>query len=140
MKFNFSKTSAVLFGLLLTFVCGWYLFAKITSAPLAVYSFSENKAVATIYKNSGLKVATYNTELSADGENAMVLFAEKGFVSYLPEKPGAAAYTFPSAKPDRLIDWIIGKGIRSFSGAKNIPSDLSDHLMIAAEVDLGEQI
>jgi len=74
--------------------------------------------------------------ISENGENAMTfLFSKKGFISYLKEKNDKNIYTFPSEKPDRLIDWIIGKGIRDFSNSKNINSNLSDHLMIVTEIE-----
>ncbi|MDM8523623.1 endonuclease/exonuclease/phosphatase family protein [Desulfococcaceae bacterium HSG8] len=77
------------------------------------------------------------SQASENGKNAMsFLFSEKEFVSYLEEKD---AYTFPSEKPDRLIDWIIGKRIREFSNSKIIKSDLSDHLMVVTEVEFENQ-
>lgn len=73
---------------------------------------------------------------TTDGTNAMsLLLGEKGFISYLKKEDQMDAYTFPSEKPDRLIDWIIGKGIRNFSNSKIIQSDLSDHLMIVTEIE-----
>ncbi len=64
------------------------------------------------------------------------LLGEGGFTASLSlDKIGPEHYTFPSEKPATLIDWITGKGIRSFSGAKNIKSRLSDHLMVTAEVE-----
>lgn len=71
--------------------------------------------------------------LSENGKNAMsLLFDEQGFISYLKEKNN---YTFPSAQPPRLIDWIIGKRIRTFSNSNIIKSNLSDHLMIVTEIE-----
>lgn len=74
---------------------------------------------------------------SESGKNAMsFLFNEKGFVSFLRGEKAKNIYTFPSGKPDRLIDWIIGRGIKAFSNSKVIHSDLSDHLMIVTEVQI----
>ena len=78
-----------------------------------------------------------NSEISENGKNAMsFLLDEKGFVSYLDEKD---AFTFPSQNPDRLIDWIIGKGGSRFSNSKIIKSGLSDHLMIVTEIEFENQ-
>ena len=77
------------------------------------------------------------SSISENGKNAMsFLLDEKGFTSYIKEKN---AYTFPSEKPDRLIDWIIGKGILKFSNSKIIKSDLSDHLMVVTEIEFNNQ-
>ena len=76
------------------------------------------------------------SRLSENGKNAMsFLFIEKGFISYLNDENKENIYTFPSEKPDRLIDWIIGKRIRNFSNSKIIQSNLSDHLMIVTKVE-----
>lgn len=77
------------------------------------------------------------SRMSKKGKNALsFLLSEKRFVSYLKEENQKKSYTFPSEKPDRLIDWIIGKGGVNFSGSKIIQSDLADHLMIVTEVEL----
>jgi endonuclease/exonuclease/phosphatase family metal-dependent hydrolase len=68
------------------------------------------------------------------GKNAMsYLLDEHGFVACLNETKNL---TFPSEKPDRRIDWIIGQRIGSFSNSKIIQSHLSDHLMIVSEIEL----
>lgn len=78
---------------------------------------------------------------SESGENAMgSLLGKYGFTSYLTEPSGKENYTFPSEKPDRLIDWIIAKNIRGFSNSKAIQSNLSDHLMIVTEIELDHSI
>lgn len=76
------------------------------------------------------------TKFSDQGENAIRnIFNKKGFISYLMDSGYKSVYTFPSSEPDRLIDWIFGKGIASFSKSEKINSDLSDHLMIATEIE-----
>lgn len=78
-----------------------------------------------------------NSQLSVNGMNAMTFLINKnGFISYLNEENPKNAYTFPSNAPDRLIDWIIGKGIGRFTNSKIIRSGLSDHLMIITEIEL----
>jgi endonuclease/exonuclease/phosphatase family metal-dependent hydrolase len=77
------------------------------------------------------------SKVTKNGKNAMsFLFGEKGFISYLNKEDEKSAFTFPSEKPDRIIDWIIGKGISKFSNSKIIKSNLSDHLMIVTEIEL----
>jgi endonuclease/exonuclease/phosphatase family metal-dependent hydrolase len=77
------------------------------------------------------------SEVTQSGKNAMsFLFGEKGFISYLEKEDENHIFTFPSEKPDRLIDWIIGKGIRNFSNSRVVRSKLSDHLMIVTEVEI----
>jgi len=81
-----------------------------------------------------------NSELSVNGMNAMTYLINKnGFISYLNEENSKNAYTFPSNAPDRLIDWIIGKGIGRFTNSKIIKSGLSDHLMIITEIELKKE-
>lgn len=82
-------------------------------------------------------VGLSKSRASENGKNAMsFLFNEKGFVSFFQDQNVKKSYTFPSEKPDRLIDWIIGKGIKNFSNSNIIQSDLSDHLMVVTEVEL----
>lgn len=77
------------------------------------------------------------SQVSGQNENAMTfLFQKKGFISYLDETDHHGGFTFPSEKPDRRIDWIIGKGFDHFSNSKIIKSNLSDHLMIVTEIEL----
>ena len=77
-----------------------------------------------------------NSIVTKNGRNAMsFLFNQKGFISYLEKEAEKNTCTFPSEKPDRLIDWIIGKGAIKFSNSKIIKSDLSDHLMIVTEIE-----
>lgn len=78
-----------------------------------------------------------HSKVSENGKNAMsLLFDEKKFISYLENSENKKPfYTFPSEKPNSLIDWIIGKRIKAFTNPRNIKSNLSDHLMIVAEVE-----
>jgi len=76
------------------------------------------------------------SRVSENGKNTMTfLFGKAEFISYLGKKYDKNDYTFPSEAPDRLIDWIIGKEIKKFSGSKNIKSNLSDHFMVVTEVE-----
>jgi endonuclease/exonuclease/phosphatase family metal-dependent hydrolase len=72
-------------------------------------------------------------EFSDMGKNAMsFLFDAKGFVTCLKERNN---FTFPSEKPVRRIDWIVGQRKGTFSNSKIIQSNLSDHLMIVTEIE-----
>jgi len=75
--------------------------------------------------------------VTSDGQNAMSFLLDQAkFKSYLNQANHSGDYTFPSENPEKVIDWIIGKGNVQFSGSKTIMSDLSDHLMIVTEIEL----
>jgi len=73
---------------------------------------------------------------STKGENTIeYLLGEGGFTSYVNTPIRPQNYTFPSEKPDRIIDWMIGKRVKEFKNSGTIQSGLSDHLMIVSEID-----
>lgn len=79
------------------------------------------------------------SRLSERGENAMSFLLDNAkFISYLEKRTEPDDYTFPSESPKVLIDWILGKGVRKFSGSGNIKSGLSDHLMVVTMISLKE--
>jgi endonuclease/exonuclease/phosphatase family metal-dependent hydrolase len=49
--------------------------------------------------------------------------------------PDSGYLTFPSASPDRAIDWIFASGALRIRHHRVIASDLSDHLMVVAEIE-----
>lgn len=69
------------------------------------------------------------------GENAIDLLLESG-VLHLQEPPtGWDHYlTFPSQAPDRAIDWILLSRELVQTDLQVVPSELSDHLMVQAEI------
>lgn len=74
------------------------------------------------------------SDVSATGENAIsYLFNSAGFISYL-KVADKTTCTFPSERPDRLIDWIMGKNIAGFNNGSIVHANLSDHFMIVADV------
>jgi endonuclease/exonuclease/phosphatase family metal-dependent hydrolase len=134
---------------------GFYCELKLPSGPVGIFGIhleyrSEAFRVRCAGMIAGMSAATHlpvvalgdfnstpagwpKAEFSDAGKNAMsYLFDEKGFVTCLNETNN---FTFPSEKPDRRIDWIIGRRIGSFSNSKIVPSDLSDHLMIVTEIE-----
>ncbi|WP_309399648.1 endonuclease/exonuclease/phosphatase family protein [Cerasicoccus maritimus] len=71
---------------------------------------------------------------TASGENTISYLLANGFTASMT---GAKALpTFPSEKPERKIDWILGSTVDGFRDGRVIQSNYSDHLMVAAEVDL----
>jgi endonuclease/exonuclease/phosphatase family metal-dependent hydrolase len=74
-------------------------------------------------------------ELDAGGANAVTfLIEQQGFVPASPLAEDAALYTFPSARLTRTIDWILAQDAGQLDFGGTIPSALSDHLMIWADV------
>ena len=67
------------------------------------------------------------------GGNAMTHLLGPGGFQASPKVADSAQYaTFPSEKPDRVIDWILKKGPLNFVSAGVVRSRLSDHFMITA--------
>ncbi len=111
--------------------CAELLDKKCSALPYPVIALGDFNSTPTGLPKSGI---------TGKGQNAMtLLFSQKGFVSYRKEIEEKNINTFPSEKPDRLIDWIIGRGIPCFSNARTIKSTLSDHLMIVTEIDFTSQ-
>jgi len=54
-------------------------------------------------------------------------------IAWSPREP-AADFSFPSAKPDRAIDWVVVSEELSIRKKQVVPSNLSDHLMIVVEL------
>ncbi len=74
---------------------------------------------------------------AADGRNAMDELLGKGrFHSAASVEPAAGEFTFPSASPDRKLDWILASEWLEIRRLETVESDLSDHLMIWAEVGM----
>jgi len=59
-----------------------------------------------------------------------------GLSSALSNKPSRKDLTFPSRRPNRVIDWIFVPHSWNFASYKVIRSHLSDHLPVVAEVVL----
>lgn len=70
------------------------------------------------------------------GRNALELFIHDGRFSTLPDtrEPSSDDFTFPSEKPERVLDWIIVSNPLRIRSKKVIPSSLSDHFPVAATV------
>lgn len=68
------------------------------------------------------------------GDAMTYLLGEGGFVAYVGSPVAPRDYTFPSQRPERVIDWIIARGARRFSRAHTVYSGLSDHLMVVSEL------
>ena len=67
------------------------------------------------------------------GENTIELF-DKQFVRQ-PLEENAEAFTFPSANPNRTIDWILVQSPLTIDAQTVIQSDLSDHLPVFATIN-----
>jgi len=72
---------------------------------------------------------------TAAGENAIDLLLKSGKLQTIKNTQAPQSdYTFPSAKPDRAIDWIFSSTNLLQSNKKVYVSKLSDHLMISADI------
>ena len=106
------------------------------------------KTISQLANNPGtatLAIGDFNStptaftasQSSTTGVNAMDYLLTSGGFEAAPWITNQASYfTFPSAQPTTAIDWILKKGRLEFTAAKVIPSNLSDHLMIMAELKM----
>lgn len=71
----------------------------------------------------------------AEGRNANDHLLRLGhFPAGQAPPPDFGYLTFPSAGPDRAIDWILATGDCELRNPRVISADLSDHLMVVADV------
>jgi endonuclease/exonuclease/phosphatase family metal-dependent hydrolase len=74
-------------------------------------------------------------EWDSNGQNAMDVLLDSQRFAVTPESvPTVAGMTFSSMKPDRVIDWILIPKTWSFSDHRVLPSDLSDHRPVMADL------
>ncbi len=66
-----------------------------------------------------------------------VLLGKSGFVTADEVVGGGKGYSFPSASPDRRLDWILVSSGGRVSDLEYVESRLSDHLLTVAEIDCG---
>ena len=71
----------------------------------------------------------------ANGENAVDYLLNHGFDTELPAQT-VENLTFPSEKPDRVIDWVLTTPQLEQSSRRVHPSTLSDHRMLSVTVGL----
>ena len=72
---------------------------------------------------------------SADGRNAMdVALGSGSFHSATPAAPDPGLFTFPSAAPDRKLDWILTSSGLEIRSVEVVDSDLSDHLLVWGKI------
>jgi len=99
---------------------------QVSNVDLPILAFGDFNSTIT-------NAPQYQT--SRGGQNAMEYLLDNGqFIPYLSPDIEPGSYTFPSEKPDRIIDWITGRNIHGFVNSQTIASNLSDHLMIISEV------
>ncbi len=74
--------------------------------------------------------------LSSTGENAVELLQRHPPFRGPDIDPAAADawFSFPSRKPDRVIDWIFVPASWTLEDYRVLPSDLSDHRPLVARV------
>jgi endonuclease/exonuclease/phosphatase family metal-dependent hydrolase len=71
----------------------------------------------------------------AEGRNAIDHLLRSGhFPAGQVPPPDSGYLTFPSAGPDRAIDWILATGDCELRNHRVISADLSDYLMVVADV------
>jgi len=72
---------------------------------------------------------------AADGRNAMDVALGSGrFHSATSAAPDSELFTFPSAAPDRKLDWILTSSGLEIRSVEVVDSDLSDHLLVWGEI------
>lgn len=91
-----------------------------------------------------LAMGDFNSTLSGypgahidrSGDNAIdLLFASELFTTFPMETPlEPKEFTFPSEKPDRVIDWIFVSSPWKIMEKKVLSSELSDHLPVVARL------
>lgn len=71
------------------------------------------------------------------GENAFAIMREGGLYSTLPMSaaPSAAGFSFPSERPDRVIDWVYVTRHWRVAEKRVVRSDLSDHLPVVVRLE-----
>ncbi len=77
----------------------------------------------------------------ADGNNAIDLLAASPQFTTLPQglPLDPKHLTFPSEKPDRIIDWIFTSPPWQIQNKEVLTSDLSDHLPVIAELTMSSK-
>lgn len=74
---------------------------------------------------------------SSGGENAMDVLDAIGRFRRSPEQvPEPDQLTFPSVEPKRVIDWIVAPNSYGFERYVVVPSELSDHRPVVADLAL----
>ncbi len=72
----------------------------------------------------------------AGGNNAIDVFDQSKLLTRSPTTmPSADQLTFPADKPDRLIDWIMISRAWRFMRYRVVPTSLSDHRAVVAEME-----
>ena len=81
---------------------------------------------------TGFPVSVQDTH----GQNAMDLLETTGHLRRHQHQPvdSPIHQTFPSDHPNRIIDWILITNQLSFKNTDIIPTDLSDHRMVVADI------
>jgi endonuclease/exonuclease/phosphatase family metal-dependent hydrolase len=76
---------------------------------------------------------------TVDGENAMsLLLGSGGYRTRPTETPEASDFTFPTRRPVKVIDWILVPPGWRIVSKEVVACDLSDHLPVVMEVEVGE--
>jgi endonuclease/exonuclease/phosphatase family metal-dependent hydrolase len=73
----------------------------------------------------------FNTLLSRDHQTISALCGELGLIAWEPQLD---APTFPSSRPMRRLDWILASPELEFVSYTTLPTPLSDHLAVIADL------
>lgn len=81
------------------------------------------------------------SEADATGKNAMVVFDESELFRREPTSspPSDGLLTFPAEQPIRVIDWVLIPRAWQFVDYRAVPTTLSDHRPVVAEISLSQQ-
>lgn len=80
-----------------------------------------------------------NAKTDESGRNAIALIDESQLYQRLPRSdPSQGEFTFPSVSPNQVIDWILIPREWEFADYRVVPTRLSDHCPVVADILLSE--
>lgn len=77
-------------------------------------------------------------QFTPSGENAMQTCLDLGLTMQPLDAPTESQLTFPAAQPACVIDWILVDKTLSLTQYQVVPTELSDHCLVWADVAFGE--
>lgn len=77
-------------------------------------------------------------QFTPTGENAMQAFRDRGLVLQPLDEPSKSQLTFPADQPACVIDWILLDQTLRHSEYQVVPTDLSDHCPVWADIKFAQ--